>query len=143
MTRTTTVAIVLVFAASCSGGGRAGDPTAVPTECGLPTPEPNLNPEILPAAFLPGDSFLISTRRHERGFLVALGAPFPIDRAIEIFRDAAEGEGYEIVSEDNEGFEAELYMQRRKLIGAIQLRSSYCREASFVVINVFKSQAPL
>lgn len=142
MIRIGPAAMALVLATSCGGGGATGDPSAVPTQCGLPTPEPNLNPQLVPEAFVPGDSFLISTRRHDNGFLVALGAPFPIDRALEIFRDAAEQEGYEIVSEDNEGFEAELYVQRRRFIGAIQLRSSYCREATFVVINVFKSQAP-
>ncbi len=144
MIRLAAVAVaVALMLTSCGDGGGAGDPEAVPTECGLPTPEPSLDPDILPASFLPDGAFLISTRRHEQGFLVALGAPYPIDRALAVFREAAKEEGYEIVSEDNEGFEAELYLQRQKLIGAIQIRSSYCREATFVVINVFKSQPPV
>ena len=127
------VAAALVVGAACNGG----DGSALPDDCGLPTREPRARPELIPAEFLlDGRAEVASAARRKGGVTGVLTIRMSVQDGLPLYRRAAGDAGFEIVGEDNEGFEAELYIRRRKQLGQVQIRTSVCRDASVVFVNV-------
>lgn len=67
-----------------------------------------------------------------------LSVPMSVQDALPPYRKAIDAAEFELVSEDNEGFEAELYMKQGKRLGAIQIRRTLCDDVSIVFVNVVK-----
>jgi hypothetical protein len=61
-----------------------------------------------------------------------------VQDALPLYKRAIARAGFELVGEDNEGFEAELYLKRGKELGSLQIRTSVCSDASVVFVNVVK-----
>ncbi len=51
-------------------------------------------------------------------------------------KEAARAMGFEVVQEDFEGFEAEVYVKKGNKLGVVQVRTSRCNEASLALINI-------
>lgn len=61
-----------------------------------------------------------------------------VQDALPLFKKAIADADFELAAEDNEGFEAELYLKQGKRLGAIQIRRTVCEDASVVFVNVVK-----
>lgn len=126
---------MFVFAAACEssgGGSRAVD-------CGVPTPDPAARASLIPEPFLlDGDATVATAGRRRGGVTGVLSVPMSVQDALPPYKKAIAEEGFELVGEDNEGFEAELYMKRGERLGAIQIRRSLCEDVSVVFVNVVK-----
>lgn len=128
-------AAALVLAAACNGGG--GD--ALPDGCGLPTPDPAARAELIPDEFLlDGEAGVATAARRKGGVTGVLTIQKSVQDGLPLFRRAIDVAGYELIAEDNEGFEAELYMRKGKQLGQIQIRTSVCDDASVVFVNLVK-----
>ena len=105
--------------------------------CGLPTPDPvdQRQDELVPEALLPPGSEIAKSTAERGGFLSAVNVPLSVAEAFAFYRKAVTEAGYEAISIDNEGFEAELYLRRKDHLGAIQIRTSTCADRSIVFIN--------
>lgn len=64
-----------------------------------------------------------------------MNVPLSVQEAFDFYRKAVKEAGYESISVDNEGFEAELYLRRKKHLAAIQIRTSTCEDRAIVFIN--------
>ncbi|MDQ4126288.1 MAG: hypothetical protein M3134_11935, partial [Actinomycetota bacterium] len=96
-------------------------------------------PELLPEPFLlDGDAEVASAGRRRGGVTAVLSVALPVQDALPLYKKAISGAGFELVGEDNEGFEAELYMKRGERLGAIQIRRTLCDDVSIVFVNVVK-----
>lgn len=67
-----------------------------------------------------------------------LSVALSVQDALPLYKKAISGAGFDLVGEDNEGFEAELYMKRGERLGAIQIRRTLCDDVSIVFVNVVK-----
>jgi hypothetical protein len=65
-----------------------------------------------------------------------LSVPLSVQEALPPYRKAVAEAGFDVVSEDNEGFEAEVYLKRGKRLGAIQIRRTLCDDVSVVFVNI-------
>ncbi|HEX2059087.1 MAG TPA: hypothetical protein VHI71_12055 [Actinomycetota bacterium] len=127
-------AAALVLAAACNRGG-----DALPAGCGLPTPDPAARPELIPDHFLlEGQAEVATAARRKGGVTGVLTIQRSVQDGLPLYRKAVDAAGYELIAEDNEGFEAELYMRKGKSLGQIQLRTSVCDDASVVFVNLVK-----
>jgi hypothetical protein len=61
-----------------------------------------------------------------------------VQDALPRYKKAVREVGFEVVGEDNEGFEAELYMKRGERLGALQIRRTLCDDVSIVFVNIVK-----
>ena len=130
---TPTTSLVLALAGACGGGG---DPAA---DCGLPTPDPGARAELLPEPFLlEGKAEVASAGTRKGGVTAVLSIRMDVQDALPLFKDAIAGAGFELVGEDNEGFEAELYLKQGKRLGSIQIRRTVCDDVAIVFVNVVK-----
>lgn len=62
-----------------------------------------------------------------------------VQDALEDYHSIVDDNGFEIIQEDNEGFEAEIYLRRKEQLAAIQIRRSQCDDASVVFVNLVDS----
>lgn len=69
----------------------------------------------------------------------ALNNPRSVNESFEAYGKAARAAGFEVVGKDNEGFEAEIYLKKGTDLGAIQIRTSRCPEASVVFVNIVQT----
>lgn len=136
MRRLLAASLAAAIFSACSGdSGEDTEQTAA--SCGLPTPRSDVDVSVVPQEFTLSDSAEITTARKNRGgFIAALNVPFSVVDAFRRFKDAAGSGGYDIVAQDNEGFEAEIYLERRGQFGIIQIRRSTCDDMSIAFVNV-------
>lgn len=127
--------LLLAAAAACNRGGDA----AVPADCGVPTPDPAAEARLIPGPFLlGGDADVASAGRRRGGVTAVLSTPLSVQDALPVYKKALARGGFELVSEDNEGFEAELYFKQGERLGAIQLRRTLCDDVVVVFVNLVK-----
>lgn len=128
------IALLLLAGVSCNRGGGA---PAVPADCGVPSPDPAARPELIPEPFLlDGDADVASAGRRKGGVTGVLSVELGVQEALPVYRKAVRAAGFDIVSEDNEGFEAEVYLKQGKRLGAIQIRRTLCDDVSIVFVNI-------
>ncbi len=128
------IAALLLLASACNEG--SGSTAA---DCGLPTPDPAGRGALIPQPFLlGGDAEVATAGRRKGGVTGVLNIQMSVQDAFPLYKRAIARAGFELVGEDNEGFEAELYMKRGKELGSLQIRTSVCDDASVVFVNVVK-----
>ncbi|HEV3472541.1 MAG TPA: hypothetical protein VG408_04965 [Actinomycetota bacterium] len=70
------------------------------------------------------------------GFLAMINVQLSVQDALETYHSIVTENGFEIIQEDNEGFEAEIYLRKKEHLAAIQIRTSQCDDASVVFVNL-------
>jgi hypothetical protein len=130
-----------LVASGCSEEEPADDPT-IPAQCGLPTPDLGVDASVVADAFLlGGDAEVTKTDKSKRGTIAALNVPYSVSEAFSRYSESVKRDGYQIVDDDFEGFEAELYLRKDDDLGAVQIRRSTCNDASIVFVNLVKQAA--
>ena len=129
--------MLLVTLISCTGDppGTAVNPAGLSGTCGLPTPEPDRDESLVPELLLPQGAEVSNAQAERGGFIAAINVKLPVGEALAFYRKAIKEGGYEVISIDNEGFEAEMYLRLKKKVAAIQIRTSTCDDRSIVFIN--------
>lgn len=117
------------------------DPAQTPEEdglsgtCGLPTPEPDRDESVVPETLLPQGAEINRAQKERGGFTTAINVPLSVGAALAFYKKAVAQAGYETIQVDDEGFEAEMYLRKRKKLAAIQIRMSTCDDRSIVFVN--------
>ena len=107
------------------------------TECGLPKPHADADAGLIPDPFLlDGQAELIQVEVEEGRVIGGLGLRLNVDRAFDLYKEAIPEASYELLQEDNEHFEAELYIKKGKELGSLQIRGSTCPDAVIVYLNL-------
>lgn len=110
----------------------------------MPTPDPAARPEVIPRTFLlDGEATVTSAGSRPGGVTGVLSIETSVGDAVPLYRKAARRGGFDVVGAENEGFEAEVYVKRGKLLGAIQIRRSLCDDVSVVFVNLVKGNVAL
>ena len=127
--------LALVLAGCAQGAG--GTPEAGPTNCGLLNVKPSVDPEQIPAPLRLGDTAEVATTEVKQGrLLAAMNVRMTVNESFEAYKKAVGETGLEILQEDNEGFEAELYVKDGKELGSVVIRRSLCENAVVVYLNL-------
>lgn len=140
MSRTRLLALTVALLA-LPGGCARDEPTveAAPDfqKCGLPAPDPRADAELVPAAYLLGGEAKVNKTDVTKGRVIAaLAVPHSVNESFVLYKEAIGQTSFQILQEDNEGFEAELYLQQGDQLGSLQIRSSTCDDAVIVYLNL-------
>lgn len=136
--------LVALLGLGCSQGA-GGTPEAGPSDCGLLDVDPAADPGKIPEPLLLGDEVEVATTEIVQGrLLVALNVGLSVDDSFAAYKKALGEAELEILQEDNEGFEAELYVGAGKELGSVVIRRSVCDDAVVVYLNlpVAEGKAP-
>ncbi len=131
------VAVAVAVAGACG----SDEPTvqAAPdfAACGFPTPDPAADPGEVPTPLLLGGEATVAQTEVKDGRLIAaLHVPHSVNEAFGLYKSALADAELDVLQEDNEGFEAELYLKTGKELGSLQIRSSKCDDAVIVYLNL-------
>ena len=143
MSKFAVAALIIVVTASlgaCSSDGDEQAKPGVPKECELPTTPPELKEDVLPDFFsLEGSVAVTRAIEFKKGMTASGELRGSVKQALTRYRAAVEEEGFDIVNQDYEGFEAELYLQRKKEIGYLSLRESPCDGTLLAYLKLVRS----
>jgi hypothetical protein len=132
------VAVAVVGVACSENDGARDDPQALPTGCGLPTPDPGLEPSDVPDRWVLDGAEVTRASRDKGRLVLALNLPYPVVEVMTRYRKIVVDAGFDLVSVDNEIFEAEVFFERGPRVGAVQIRRSVCKDASVAFVSVVK-----
>ena len=132
--------VALCVFGACGGdsnGGRKGS-QGDGGRCGLPPAEESAKVELVPKEFILDDPAVEVAQTYQRRqrFVATLNVMGSVQESFTAYKASLDKSRFELLQEDNEGFEAELYLQRGADFGVIQIRSSKCDDASFVILNL-------
>ena len=111
----------------------------MPAKCGLPTPGPNVRAELVPSGFMLDGAVVFKAQKTKKRLTVAINNPHSVNESYLEYKKIVRQSDYTLVGEDNEGFEAELYLKKGSELGAIQIRVSRCPEATVVFLNFVRT----
>ena len=133
------ICFLAVSVSACGSDAPAENAPRDLSDCGLPEKDPKADPSLVPEALLLGGKAEVAKTVVEQGRVIgALNVPFPVETAFVRYKEALKDTELEILQEDNEGFEAELYLKQGKELGSLQIRSSTCDDAVVVYLNLPK-----
>ena len=69
-------------------------------------------------------------------FIATINAPYSVNEAYRAYRPQVQEAGWDIVSNETEGFEAEIYLSDRDRLAAIQVRTSTCEGKVVVYVSI-------
>ena len=129
--------LCLVLLLGACAEGTAVSPDGIPTECGLIEVDPAADPERIPSPLLlDGEAALATTQMKQGRVLAALNVQLSVDDSFAAYKKALAQAEIDILQEDNEGFEAELYVGDGKELGSVVIRRSVCDDAVVVYLNL-------
>ncbi len=126
----------------CSLGACASDDPTVAagpdlSGCGFPKVDPKADVDLVPPSYLLGGEAKVGQTEVKDGRLIgALHVPHSVDEAFGLYKKAVSQTRFEVLQEDNEGFEAELYLKSGRELGSLQIRSTKCPDAVIVYMNL-------
>jgi hypothetical protein len=127
--------LVLGLMAGCGGETPTGE-RDLQKDCGLPTPDRNVDPNAIPHEALRMEGATIFRTQTRSGrTVVGLNVPHGVSDAFTYYRRAAKEAGYDVLQMDNEGFEAEIYLKTGRDLASVTIRSSVCEGAVVVYLN--------
>ncbi|MDQ4145133.1 MAG: hypothetical protein M3198_15620 [Actinomycetota bacterium] len=129
------VSLTLLISAGCSGEKVKPAAKASPS-CDLPAPAEKLDLTGVPTSFSPTGTELSRIIRSANGFTVALNVDGSVEDAQDLYRAAVLDDGFDVLSEDFEGIEAELYLQRNKEYATVRIISTACPSTSRAYVQL-------
>ncbi len=129
----------------CTDSDDARSPRAASTpeprslqSCGVPRPQSEPDVSLVPRELILGGE--VQRVSSTRGFNIAIVAlDGSVEEVFESYKRVAPKVGLEVVDEDFEGFEAELYVRRANALGLIQIRQTGCEGTLLAYLNLPKS----
>jgi hypothetical protein len=131
---------VAAAATGCGGGGDSGTTTAasqpavassapqkgpdglekVAARCQTAT-ERSLSPEVVPAEFKPTHARVVAAKRTSNGFTAQLLYDRSVTQVFRAIKSATQAAGYQVQREENEGRDAELFLQHNGTPSEVRL----------------------
>lgn len=130
-------AILLIVPSACDTSESSG--SDVPAKCGLPTPRPGVRADLVPEEFMMDGAVVFKAQKTKDRLTAALNNPHSVNESYIEYKKIVRQSDFALVGEDNEGFEAELYMKKGNELGAVQIRVSQCPEATVVFLNFVRT----
>ncbi len=127
--------------AACDGGPETDGPRVIAGTCGFPKKTIEIDSSALPKDFVFEGVEVANFEDRKNRLTAALNVPFGVQDALPRYRDASKRAGFEIIQEDNEGFEAELYLRKGNDLAQVQIRGSQCRDAVRVYVSIVRDAA--
>ena len=138
MARALAAGLLCLAALVGCGSDAAPEEGTIPEECGLPSPRANVDPSGVPKPYLlDGQAIVRKVTERNDLYVVALNVPLTVNAAYGAYLDVLGPPRYTVITKENEGFEAEIYLRDVEMgnLMAVQIRQPQCVEAVSVYIT--------
>ena len=132
------IAALLVLAIAMGGCSRKEETLepGLSGTCGLRKVGKNVDEELVSEEFLLEGVELARTQEIRGRFIATINAPYSVNAAYRRYQDQVEDAGWDIVTQETEGFEAEIYLSDSERLAAVQIRTSTCKEKVVVYVSI-------
>ena len=141
MRRCLLVVLAIASLAACAGEKGSDGPRKLAGTCGFPRKTIDVDTSALPKDFVFEGVEVANFEDRKKRLTAALNVPFGVQDSLPRYRSASKDAGFEVIQEDNEGFEAELYLRKGPDLASIQIRGSQCQDAVRVYVNIVRNAA--
>ena len=129
--------VVLAIALTgCNGDEPKDEEKGLSGTCGLRKVAKELDEEKVGQEFFLEGVELARTQDIRGRFIATINAPYSVNEAYKLYQDQVKGAGWDIVTQETEGFEAEIYLSDRDDFAAVQIRTSTCEGKSVVYVSI-------
>ena len=135
------VAVLMVIAIALGGcaGEKDKDPSperGLSGTCGLWKIAPHVEEGRVSEEFLLEGVEIARIEDLKDRFIATINAPYSVNEAYRTYLRQVKEAGWDVVTHETEGFEAEIYLTDPKRLGAIQVRTSTCEEKVVVYVSI-------
>ena len=127
--------LVLAIVGGCSKEPSGGDGGLSGT-CGLRKIAKNVDESRVSEEFLLEGVEVARTQDFKGKFIATVNAPYGVNEAYRQYQDKVREAGWDIVSQETEGFEAEIYLSDERRLAAVQIRTSTCEGKVVVYVSI-------
>lgn len=128
--------LVLAVAITACSEKRDGREAGLSGTCGLRKIANDVDESRVGEEFLLEGVEIARTQDLKGRFIATVNAPYGVDEAYRRYQDQVKDAGWDIVSQETEGFEAEIYLSDARSLAAIQIRTSTCEGKVVVYVSV-------
>lgn len=129
--------VVLAIAATgCSDDKKRPEEEGLSGTCGLRKVAKEVEEERVAPEFLLEGVEIANTQNVRDRFIATVNAPYAVNDAYRRYLDQVKQAGWDIVTHETEGFEAEIYLSDPKHLAAVQIRTSTCESKAVVYVSV-------
>lgn len=130
------LAVIAIVVAGCSEERKDPSEDGLSGTCGLRKVAPDVKEERVADEFLLEGVEIAKITDMRGRFIATINAPYSVDEAYRAYLEQVEEAGWDIVTHETEGFEAEIYLSDRKNLAAIQVRTSTCEGKVVVYVSM-------
>ena len=135
--------LLLTLALSGCSSGSEGKEAGAPHVCKLAQPRGDFDRAAVPAFFELDDSVVVRVVEFKGGVTASGEVLGTVKEALTQYKDAVVADGFQISTQDYEGFEAELFLEKdvgnAKEIGFLSLREAPCEGKVLTYIKLVRS----
>jgi len=138
------VAALLVLAIAITGCAEPenDEEAGLSGTCGLRKVAPDVDESLVGDEFLLEGVEIAKIQKIRGRFIATVNAPYTVDDAYRQYQDQVKEAGWDIVTQETEGFEAEIYLSNERDLAAIQIRTSTCEGKVVVYVSIVDRTDP-
>ncbi len=127
--------VVAIAASACAEEGRPAE-VGLSGTCGLRKVAKDVKESMVADEFVLEGVEIAQTQTIKGKFIATINAPYEVNEAYHQYQDQVTDAGWDIVTKETEGFEAEIYLSNERHMAAIQIRTSTCDRKVVVYVSI-------
>ena len=132
--------VLAIAAGGCTDDGKSTEQRGLSGTCGLRNVAKNVNEGLVADEFLLEGVQIARTQELKGRFIATVNAPYSVNDAYRRYREQVTEAGWDIVTHETEGFEAEIYLSDERHLAAIQIRTSTCEGKVVVYVSIVERE---
>jgi hypothetical protein len=133
------IAVLMMIAIAlggCAGEEKKSSERGLSGTCGLRKIARDVDESRVSKEFLLEGVEIAKTADLKGRFIATINAPYSVNAAYRSYLRQVKEAGWNIVTHETEGFEAEIYLTDPKRLAAVQVRTSTCDEKVVVYVSI-------
>lgn len=136
MKRIAVLVVIAIVLGGCAGEEKKASEPGLSGTCGLRKVARDVDESRVSEEFLLEGVEIARIEDLKDRFIATINAPYSVNEAYRTYLRQVKEAGWDIVTHETEGFEAEIYLTDPKRLVAVQLRTSTCEEKIVVYVSI-------
>lgn len=136
MKRIAVLMMVAIVFGGCAGEEKKASEPGLSGTCGLRKVARDVDESRVSKEFLLEGVEIAKTADLKGRFIATINAPYSVNEAYRTYLRQVKEAGWDIVTNETEGFEAEIYLTDPKRLAAVSVRTSTCEEKVVVYVSI-------
>ena len=128
--------VLAIIGGGCANDDKPSEERGLSGTCGLRKIGRDVKERRVPKEFLLEGVEIARTQDFRGRFIATVNAPYGVDDAYRSYLKQVKEAGWDIVTHETEGFEAEIYLSNRRYMAGLSIRTSTCEGKVVVYASI-------